>query len=197
MKHAHKLAFLLVVLCCVFAYAQDKQDKKDAPKDEPKAAAKDDLAPSVYRIEFSISELEAGKRLNTRAYTLMARDREWAKTDMSTRVPVVTGSSQAANGGPGINTQFQYLDVGLSFSLYPRQTGDHIVLDGRLSMTSFAPADEAKLVNTAAVPAPVLRRVSTDFQAAVQSGKQTTVALLDDITSKKQYQLEATVTKIK
>jgi hypothetical protein len=60
-------------------------------------------------------------------------------------------------------------------------------------MTSLAPADK----DAAPVARPLVRRVSTDFQAAVQPGKQTTVALLDDITSKKQYQIEATVTKIR
>ncbi len=193
MRNAHKLAFVLVVLFCIFGYGQEE---KAAPKDEAKAAAP---APPVYRIEFSVSEVESGKRLNTRSYTLMARDKEWARTDMSTRVPVATGSLQPGIGGVGINplvnTQFQYMDVGLKFSLHPWESGDHVVLDGQFDMSSFAPADQEKIPTP--VSQPVIRRVRTEFQAAVQPGKQTTVALLDDVTSKKQYQLEATVTKIK
>ena len=189
MRHAHKLALVVVVLFCTVGYAQEANNP---PQNERKVAAKDTSeARPVYRIDFAISEVEAGKRLNTRNYALMAEDRAWAVTDMTTRVPVPVGGRGQGAVGEGIS--YQYMDVGLKFRLNPKENGDHIVLDGSVSMSSFAPADPAK----DQINMPVVRRFSTDFQAALQPGKPTIIATLDDVNSTKQYQLEATVTKIK
>lgn len=72
-------------------------------------------------------------------------DGESARLRVGDRVPVATGSFQAAAGlGPVINTQFQYVDVGVNIDIVPRVHPDHSVsmklgvevssLNGRVSI---------------------------------------------------------------
>ena len=54
-------------------------------------------------------------------------DGESAKLRVGDRIPIATGSFQAAAGIPLVNTQFQYVDVGVNIDLVPHVHPDHSV----------------------------------------------------------------------
>ena len=54
-------------------------------------------------------------------------DGESARLRVGDRVPIATGSFQAIGVGPSINTQFQYIDVGVNIDLTPHVHPDHSV----------------------------------------------------------------------
>lgn len=55
-------------------------------------------------------------------------DGESARLRVGDRIPIATGSFQAlAGSGPSINTQFQYIDVGVNIDLTPHVHPDHSV----------------------------------------------------------------------
>src|SRR5215472_17008156 len=64
----------------------------------------------IYKVVFLLYEVEDGKKINERTYTVPVTSVDGNSRDSSvrvrTRVPVVTGTT-------GDNTVFQYLDVGL------------------------------------------------------------------------------------
>jgi general secretion pathway protein D len=54
-------------------------------------------------------------------------DGESAKLRVGDRIPVATGSFSATTGVPVVNTQFQYVDVGVNIDLVPHVHPDHSV----------------------------------------------------------------------
>jgi hypothetical protein len=173
MRKALAVAMLLVVLGTM-AWAQANPPKPPEPR-----------MTAVYKLDFVIAEVEDGKRVNSRTYTLMAKDNAWATTNASTRVPVTTGT-----GGTG-GQQIQYTDVGLSLRFRFREEGDYVIVEGNTNIESFAIPEQA----TSGMP--VTRRISSDVAAAVVPGKPTIISSVDDTNTKKRYQVEVTATKIK
>jgi hypothetical protein len=143
---------------------------------------------TVYKFDFVISEVEDGKRVNSRTYTLMLKENTWGNTNASTRVPVVTGG-----GSPAAPTQFQYMDVGLSLRYRFHEEGNFVLVEGASNIDSFAMPEQAQTPTGM----PVTRRISSDVAAAVVPGKPTIISSVDDTNTKKRYQVEVTATKIK
>ena len=59
---------------------------------------------------------------------IRALDNEKATLKIATRLPISTGSFQSGLGG-GVNTQFQYLDVGVNIDITP-----HIHAEGEVTL---------------------------------------------------------------
>ena len=67
---------------------------QEAPKAAPaQAAEKPAKQLSVYRLEFVVREVEEGKRLNVRSYTMSAQDGDRASIRVGNRIPYVTGEN--------------------------------------------------------------------------------------------------------
>src|SRR6202000_2465230 len=71
-----------------------------------------------YRLDFSFSELEDNKKINTRHYSMNLTAGESNEIKIGTRVPVSTGT------GVGVSTQFQYIDVGTNIWSQLRERGE-------------------------------------------------------------------------
>ncbi len=168
------------------ARAQEKTTPKDPTPDT-----------SVYKVDFVVAEVEDGKRVNTRTYTLMMEEGKQARANVATRVPVPTGPSISASTSgvnPLVNSQIQYMDVGLSLTFRFLQQGEYLMMSGGYNIDTFAMPEEAQ-GNTLRLP--VTRRISSDVGAAILPGKPTIISSVDDTNSRKRYQLEVTATKVK
>ncbi len=166
---------ILTVISAAAVYSQEKEAPKEPPK--PREYA-------VYKLDFVIAELEDGKRVNSRSYSMMAQEKRSATINVSTRVPVPTTTAPT----PSIN----YMDVGLTLEYTVAEEGGMVVVNGRTRIDSFA---EGQPIGS--VTMPVTRRVSADGQAAVTPGKPTIISSVDDVNSKKRYEVQVTATKIK
>lgn len=180
-----------VLVCSVAARAQEKAVVKDAPNPE---------STSVYKVDFVVAEVEDGKRVNARTYTLMMEEGKQARANATTRVPITTGSfapKSASTSGvnPLVNTQYQYMDVGLSLTFRFVQQGDYLMMSGGYNIDTFAMPETAQAGSSLRMP--VTRRISSDVGAAILPGKPTIISSVDDTNSKKRYQLEVTATKVK
>lgn len=66
-----------------------------------------------YRLDFSFNELQEGKKINTRRYSMNLTAGTADEIKIGTRVPVHTGPPEPQPGMNALaNTQFQYMDVG-------------------------------------------------------------------------------------
>ena len=150
----------------------------------------------TYRLDFNLNELEDGKKVNTRSYTMImqstpeksAFEEGWTSRNrmaVVTRVPVVT----AANNGGAPTTVF--IDVGLSISARLRPHGDTTEIGGDVQLGSLAQPDQA------ASGRPVFRTVESNFSAEVTLGKAMLIASMDDLNSTRRYEVEVTATKLK
>src|SRR6476660_284731 len=79
----------------------------------PKAAPEAEKTQSAYRLDFSVNEMEDGKKINTRLYSMHSRSGDGNEIKIGTRVPVEAKQSE-----------FQYLDVGTSIWCRLRDQAD-------------------------------------------------------------------------
>ncbi|MBZ5521434.1 MAG: hypothetical protein LAP21_04165 [Acidobacteriia bacterium] len=169
-----KLLQLLLVL--VFASAMQAQD---TPK--PRTGLK------FYRVNFSIFELEDGKKINERNYSLPVNSVDGNPRSgtirVGTRVPITSGEGQVT-----------YIDVGMNIDCDVTEQGEKFILSSSLDITSFALPDQN--ANPRAGGNPILRQVKQHFIALLPAGKPTLVTSIDDTNSKKRLQVEATVTRV-
>jgi hypothetical protein len=174
----------VLLVFCIALPAQEEQNSKPEPH----------LA-NWYKIEVTLSELDGGRKTNTRSYTLNAEEngRE-AILKLGDRVPIPTGPKASREDLKGlVNTQFTYIDVGLNISCYVRER------QGRIGLTLTADQSgitvPASTVD-AAPDRPVIRQLRMENTAFVTLGKPILVATVDDpAKANHRYTVEATVTK--
>jgi hypothetical protein len=141
----------------------------------------------AYRVNFIVSELEEGKRINTRAYALNLNAGEPDELKIGTRVPIEVKQGE-----------IQYLDVGTSIWCRLRDRRDvpglanDVMLNVRSELSSFALPDQQVAQNMR----PAIRQMKIDSSTIAVVGKQMVVGVVDDPNSKRQFQLEVTVTRL-
>jgi hypothetical protein len=70
-----------------------------------------------------------------------------------------------------------------------------MLLESYIESSSVVPREQALVPSAGGNP--VFRRVSTNVTAAVSPGKPTLIGSMDDVTSNRRFEIEATVTKVK
>ena len=177
----------LILAPTMCARAQDSVPKAAEPQ-EPGHA---------YRADFVISEMEDGKKINARQYALNLNAGESNQLKVGTRVPVEVKQSE-----------IQYLDVGTSVWCRLRdrsngQTSEHglrelswlgndVMLNLNAEISNFAVPDQQGQSMR-----PAIRQMKIESSTIAVVGKQMVVGIVDDPNSKRQFQLEVMVTRLK
>ena len=136
----------------------------------------------AYRLDFSVNELEDGKKINTRQYSMNLNADDANEIKIGTRVPV--------DSGPGT---FQYLDVGTNIWCRIGERPEGIPLTVRADVNNLAMPDHASGHESR----PIVRQFKINASTLAQVGKPMVVGSVDDPNSKRQFQLEVTVSKLK
>ena len=172
------IAVLMLAPALIRATAQDSAAPKKSDSPEPGHS---------YRLDFTISELEDGKKINSRQYSINLNSGDQNEIKIGTRVPVDTKQGE-----------FQYLDVVTSIWCRLRDRTDiawlsnDVMLQVRSDLSNFAiPEQQAQSMR------PIIRQVKIDSSAIATVGKQVVVGSADDPNSKRQFQLEVMVTRLK
>jgi hypothetical protein len=147
----------------------------------PKAAPETEKAVNAYRLDFSVNEMEDGKKINTRQYSMNLNADDANEIKIGTRVPVDIKQGE-----------FQYLDVGTSIWCRLGERVSGLPINVRAEISNFATPDQQ-----AQQTRPVLRQLSIKASTVAQLGKPMVVGSVDDPNSKRQFQLEVTVTKLR
>ncbi len=141
----------------------------------------------AYKLDFSVNELDDGKKINSRQYSMNLSTGDANEVKIGTRVPI-----EAKQG------EFQYIDVGTSIWCRLRDRkdvawlGNDVLLNMRAEISNFAmPEQQSQNVR------PVLRQLDINASTQAMMDKPLVVGSVDDPSSKKQFQLEVTVTKLK
>src|SRR5262249_45823119 len=130
---------------------------------------------------FSLHELEDGKKVNTRQYSMNVIDGEWQGLKIGTRVPVEVKQGE-----------MQYIDVGTNISAHLHDFKPALNLQVRADMNHFDSTSQKTKP-----PMPLLRQMQINGATFVVIGKPTVIGSIDDPNSKRQFQLEVTVTRVK
>ena len=163
---------------------------QEGSKTPPPPAVEKTVKPlSVYRLEFTVREVEEGKRLNSRTYTMSVQDGDMGQIRVGNKVPFNSGKDQ-----------FQYFDVGVSIDCRLQDHDTYVLLQrGSIDISSVTKDESlAKYESTAAGTLnPVIRQARASVTAVVTPGKPTIVTTMDDVSSNRRYEVEVTATKVK
>jgi hypothetical protein len=141
----------------------------------------------AYRIDFSVNEMEDGKKINSRQYAMNLNAGDSSQIKIGTRVPIEEKAGE-----------FSYLDVGTSIWCRLRDRSDEtwlgnaVLLSVRSEISNFAvPEQQAQNVR------PLLRQLKIEAGTVAQLARPVVVGSVDDPNSKRQFQLEVTVSKLR
>ena len=185
------LSFMIAAFGCArMACAQEESKESGAAK-----TVKAEDSVDAYRLDVSFNELEDGKKLNTRHYSIDLTGGRPDDIKIGTRVPVVTAncnSSSASSPSSGASEQYQYLDLGTHLTAQLISHGNELHVSGDISSldTSAGPETSARL-------GPVIRQIKIEGSTALVLGKPILIGSADDPNSRRQFQLEVTVSKLK
>ena len=176
-----------VILMLVVATAVIAQDTKP----EPKPVHNDfSWARNPYRLDYTIKEMDDGKVVNTRTYSMVMqsseeRGRSFGEVKTGTRVPML--SAVPKEGSP----QIQYIDVGINITaqLYLLESSN-LLLSGNVEISTLADS-------TGPAGAPIIRQVRCNTTGETVPGKPNQIASLDDPISKHRYVIEVVPTKLR
>jgi hypothetical protein len=170
---------ILGFMICWGAAGHAQEAEQVKPTGQGKAVAAPEKPVHAYRLDFSVKELEEGKTINTRQYSLNLNADDANEIKIGTRVPVESGQGQ-----------YQYIDVGTSIWCRIGERSDGIPVSVRAEISNFAVPDHE-------TGHPVIRQLKIDASTLALLGKPMIIGSVDDPNSKRQFQLEVTVTKLK
>jgi hypothetical protein len=157
-------------------------------KAKAEAEAQANKTATAYRLDFSVNEMEDGKKINSRQYSMNSRPGDGNEIKIGTRVPVEVKQGE-----------FQYLDVGTNIWCRLRDEADmsmlgsNVLLNVRAELSNFALPDQQQAQQFH----PVVRQLKIEASTIAIPGKSLVVGVVDDPNSKRQFQLEVTVTKLR
>jgi hypothetical protein len=192
MRIARRIVLLgmLVMLALVTRGAVAQGDKKT---ENPGSAAPNGNAAvnkplNVYRLDFALSEFVDGKKVNTRSYTVTAREDEMNKLRAGARYPIATKTADKSI------TEFQYLDIGVSIDCRVVERGGYLELNAVVDSSVIEGAD-AHGVPSPRIDQPVIGQMKSDIRSLIRPGTPTMVSSMEDPASKRRFQLDVTATK--
>jgi hypothetical protein len=180
------LLMLMIVFVAAGSLTAQEDAKKKQERSDNDAIVKKAAIPT-YKMAFSIYELQDGKKINQRDYSLLveANGRGANTLKIGTKVPI-----DAGNGG------MTYADVGFEMRCSADETVNNkleVSLD--MTVTNFAIPEQNTDPRTAG-SRPVLRGVTQRVSAVINPGKPQILTTMDDVNSNKRMQVELTATKV-
>src|ERR1700683_2780235 len=116
---------------CAQETASSKGSTQTEPTTDSKQKSSEPKAVEAYDLEFSINELEDGKKINSRQYSLKLTTNDSNEIKIGTRIPVETKEGE-----------FQYLDVGTNIWAQMREQRGQTDLVVRAEVSNFATPEQ-------------------------------------------------------
>lgn len=151
-----------------------------------------DRPEKIYRLTYTVTESDAGKRLGVQHFAIVVSADGKTELKQGSKVPIVTGSYETGNAASMNNTQVQYLDVGLDIEarLYGDASG--VKLYSKIIQSSLA--DEK---STIAAQDPVIRQTALEGSSNLTPGKPLIIGSLDVPGSTRHQDVEVVAELVK
>lgn len=179
-----KLVIAVMVLLSVFSAWAGSDAQAQESASVSKQNSEDVNKPvNAYRLDFTIHELDEGKKINARQYSLNLNSGDADEVKIGTRVPVEMKQGE-----------MQYIDVGTSIWCRIRgERGNDLELMVRAEISNFAIPEQQSRSNSM----PLLRQLRINASTLLVPGRPMVVGSVDDPNSKREFQLEVTANKLK
>ncbi|AFL90283.1 hypothetical protein Terro_4076 [Terriglobus roseus DSM 18391] len=150
--------------------------------------AKLDVPSKLYRLTYTFTDSDGGKRIGVARYTMTLAPGQRMQMKQGSRVPLtVTKGAQAADPG----RQIAYLDVGLNFDSQVEEYGGGVRLKSKVEQSSLA--DE----KTGASEDPMIRQTLLEGVTTLADGKSVSLGEIDIVGSTRHLQVEAMIEAVK
>jgi len=188
MKTIRLAAALAMAVAMVAATRQAQAQDSSATKPAPEATEH-----HAYRLDFTLIEIDDGKKINSRQYSMNLNGGDEGEIKIGTRVPVTVKGDE-----------YQYIDVGTNVWCRLRDRNSRsndkemswlandVVLNVRSELSNFSIPDQQSQTMR-----PSIRQMKIDANTIAVIGKPMVIGTVDDPNSKRQFQLEVTVTKLR
>ena len=166
-----------------------------APPDHIALAKKviDDLdhPRKTYRLTYTITEVDDGKRTGTQHYSMVLVSGQQTVMKQGSKIPVATGTV-TENGSPSTQTQFTYLDVGLNFNATLDESVNGVRLRSKAEQSSLG-TDKT----IAGIQEPVVRQTVLEGTSILTPGKPLILGSLDIPDSTRRLDIEVVMDVVK
>ena len=124
----------------------------------------------LYRLTYTITDIDGGKRVGSQQFVILAASGQKSTFKQGSRVPIVIGTTD----GQPQNTQVQYQDVGLSIEARVSGSPDGLDLQTKIEQSSLAEEKSA-----AAPLDPVVHQTALNETSELAQGKPLVLGSLD------------------
>lgn len=161
-------------------------EQKAAVRPRPSLAADTDFR----RFVFTLSELDHGRKLNSRGFELLAREGdEPSSLRTGTRVPIIGGTtSEKDKAQTGVN----YIDVGLNAMVrYNLRADGKLNLTTQVEMGTLAAsaANLGQLTTDVPKSAPAIRQTRAQIATVITPDVSTVLFTIEELTSGHTFEL--------
>lgn len=137
-----------------------------------KLIAELDHSKKTYRLSYTITELDAGKRIGTQHFSMVVVSGQRTTLKQGSKVPVATGSYTTGNATS--QTQFTYLDVGINLDASIDDSTNGLRLKSKVEQSSIA---DSTLI--ADVREPIIRQNVLEGVSLLTLGKPLVLGGID------------------
>jgi len=132
-----------------------------------------DRPKKVYRLTYTITELDGDKRVGTQHFAMVVAGGQRTTMKQGSKVPIATGS-YSATGTAGAQTQFTYLDIGMNFDATLDEFANGVRL--RTKVEQLSVAEQMSGVGAAD---PVIRQSALEGTSFLAPGKPLVLGSMD------------------
>jgi type II secretory pathway component GspD/PulD (secretin) len=148
-----------------------------------------DRPKKVYRVTYTINELDGGKLIGTQHFSMIAASGARTTLKDGSRTPIVTGSYD--EGKNGSQTQFTYLDVGLNLDATVNEIANGVTLRSKAEQSSVAEGEPRPSPQD-----PIIRQAILEGTSNVTLGKPLVLGSLDVFGSTRHLNIEVVVDEV-
>jgi hypothetical protein len=160
-----------------------------AQQPQPQEGGKQPSKPAAFRFEYTLTELSGKQKINVRKFEIMTTSRGSLRSSSKVAAPV------ASLSGSGVNTQFTYVDLGLSAEMESVTMKEGMIsLNVEVDETFLVPS-EPTASGTAVLP-PSTRQVRMRTATDVKPGVPTVLGTVEDVASTHSFELSVTATPL-
>lgn len=150
-----------------------------------------DRPKGTYRLTYTITEIDGGKRVGTQHYAMVVVAGQRAVMKQGNKIPIATGSF-SEKGGSEAQTQFTYLDIGMNFDA----TLDPCANGARLR-TKVEQLSVAEQISGVGLQDPIIRQSQVEGTSFLTPGKPVILGSMDVPGSTRHLDIEVVMEAVK
>jgi hypothetical protein len=185
-----RLTIGILSIALLLTSAGSASAQSDAPGDKANATTPEKVL-RTYRLSYTITESDGGKRLGVQHFTLTATgDQREARAKLGSKVPIVTGSTNSSSALT--RNEVQYIDVGLSISSIVKEFATGIEV-----LSKFEQSNVAEDKSPVSGNDPVIRQATLENTALLTPDKPVVLGSLDVPGSSRHLDVEVVLEIVK